>query len=1031
MRIWGFLSKRCGFATLAWLRLLAQTAARSKARESRTAGRTSAARVFAAAFAVAVSGYAAPASAAAPTISLSFSPANIALNATSSLTFTIINSDAGTTLTGVGFTNTLPAGVTVPTANTATCGGTLATGGSSISLSGATIAPSGQCQFSMTVTGTTSGTKVNTTGVVTSDQGAGNQNSAILYVAWPPSILATLSPSTVGLGLTSSLTFALSNPNPFFALTGVAFTDNLPAGVEFEPAGPTGACGGTVTRTSGSMSLSGAALAANSQCQFSMTVVATSIGDKINTTTVVTSTEGGAGNSASVTLSVTASPPGLTSSFSPSSITVNQTSSLTFTLTNGNPGTSLTGVGFTDNLPAGSQFQAGTANVCGGTVTRTTNSMSLSGAIIAASGQCQFSVTVTGTTTGDKINTTGAVTSNEGGNGGTTTAVLGVFPIYPPILSSSFTPSSINVGQISSLAFRIANINATSLTDVGFNDNLPAGLQVQAGTVSVCGGTLTRTTSSISLAGATIAPGGQCQFDLAATATSAGTKINTTGAVTSIEGGSGNYSTATLTVGAVASTSTALVSSLNPSQAGQMVTFTATVTSSGGTPTGSVSFLDNATVLGTAPLSGGVAVFSISTLATGSHPIRASYQPGPGFLASTSAVLVQTVNTPTDSLRLRAMQLLATPAAAQVSGQAFSGSVQSAISEGFGGGGPLVAPNSSGIRFNFAADADGHTQAAVPRATAPPSSSVEGSRVPGAVRPASASSRVTDAMSALAYAAPPVPTVATAREWFGWAEIRGAVLDRWNTSFAAPNASVLYGSQVNLLAGLTYRMMPNFLIGALGGYETFDYRSDTLLGRLRGDGWTVGAYLGWMITNEIRFDVAAGYSGIGYNGAAGLAAGNFSGNRWLVASGLTGTYDAFGLRFEPSARVYALWERENAYTDTLGTLQAARNFSTGRASGGMKVMYPIAWTATATLTPYAGLYGDYYFNTDDAAPVIGLAGLPGGLVFDGFSARAVGGLSATLGGGAQVSVGFERSGLGGDFALWGYRAAASVPFGAQ
>jgi hypothetical protein len=222
--------------------------------------------------------------------------------------------------------------------------------------------------------------------------------------------------------------------------------------------------------------------------------------------------------------------------------------------------------------------------------------------------------------------------------------------------------------------------------------------------------------------------------------------------------------------------------------------------------------------------------------------------------------------------------------------------------------------------------------------------------------------------------------------------------------------------------------MPNFLIGALGGHETFDYRSDALLGRLKGDGWTVGSYLGWKITNEVRFDAAVGYSGIGYDGTAGTAAGTFAGNRWMVTGGMTGNYSAFGVRLEPSARVYALWEHENAYTDSLGTLQAARDFSSGRASGGVKLIYPLAWTYTVTLAPYVGVYGDYYFNTDNAAPVTGIAGLPAGQVFDGFSARAVAGLSATLVGGAQVAVGAERSGLGGDFALWIYRAHASVPF---
>jgi len=241
--------------------------------------------------------------------------------------------------------------------------------------------------------------------------------------------------------------------------------------------------------------------------------------------------------------------------------------------------------------------------------------------------------------------------------------------------------------------------------------------------------------------------------------------------------------------------------------------------------------------------------------------------------------------------------------------------------------------------------------------------------------------------------------------------------------------SDLWGAQVNAIAGLTRRFTPNFLVGVLGGYEMFDYRSDALLGRLKGDGWTLGSYLGWKITQGVRFDAGVAYSGIGYDGTAATAAGSFTGNRWLVTSGITGAYSNFGIQIEPSARVYALWEHENAYTDTLGILQPARDFSTGRASGGVKLAYPVAWSATTILTPYVGLYSDYYFNSDSAG--VPAPGAIPFIVLDGWSARAIGGLTATFGNGAQLSIGGERSGIGGSFGLWTYRARASLPFGAQ
>jgi Bacterial Ig-like domain (group 3)/FG-GAP-like repeat/Abnormal spindle-like microcephaly-assoc'd, ASPM-SPD-2-Hydin/FG-GAP repeat len=95
----------------------------------------------------------------------------------------------------------------------------------------------------------------------------------------------------------------------------------------------------------------------------------------------------------------------------------------------------------------------------------------------------------------------------------------------------------------------------------------------------------------------------------------------------------------------VENTNTALVSSQNPSAWGQSVTFTATVTSVGsGIPTGTVTFFDGATGLGSSSLnSSGVATLSTTTLAIGTHSITASYGGDPNFGSSTSQVLSQVV----------------------------------------------------------------------------------------------------------------------------------------------------------------------------------------------------------------------------------------------------------------------------------------------------------------------------------------------------------------------------------------------------
>jgi len=94
-----------------------------------------------------------------------------------------------------------------------------------------------------------------------------------------------------------------------------------------------------------------------------------------------------------------------------------------------------------------------------------------------------------------------------------------------------------------------------------------------------------------------------------------------------------------------AGTSTNVSSSSLTINQGQSVTFTATVGSSTtGTPTGSVTFLDNGSSMGTASLNNGKATLTTSTLSAGTHPITAQYNGDSNFVGSTSPGINQTVN---------------------------------------------------------------------------------------------------------------------------------------------------------------------------------------------------------------------------------------------------------------------------------------------------------------------------------------------------------------------------------------------------
>ena len=225
-----------------------------------------------------------------------------------------------------------------------------------------------------------------------------------------------------------------------------------------------------------------------------------------------------------------------------------------------------------------------------------------------------------GTVPGSYSNVIQAVSGGVTGKGSvtlsqasTTTSVANKMAVY-----SAGAQAVILTATVSSAG---GTVNTGNVTFTVTDDNNRVGSPVTSGTVS--GG---NTSATYTL------PGG----------TGAGSYT-----ITGVYSGGSGYTASTgwgtLTV-SQASPSTTLVSSSNPSTFGQLVTFTATVTGSRGTPTGTVQFRDNGTNLG-APVnldSSGRAIYATSALSVGGHTITTVYSGDCNFAASTG-ILKQTV----------------------------------------------------------------------------------------------------------------------------------------------------------------------------------------------------------------------------------------------------------------------------------------------------------------------------------------------------------------------------------------------------
>jgi hypothetical protein len=133
-------------------------------------------------------------------------------------------------------------------------------------------------------------------------------------------------------------------------------------------------------------------------------------------------------------------------------------------------------------------------------------------------------------------------------------------------------------------------------------------------------------------------------------------------AITAVYSGDANFIsstspilTQTINQGA---TATVVTSSVDPSVAGESVSYTSVVTAvvpASGTPTGSVAFLDSASTIsgcGAQPLVGGVAACSVAYAGIGTHAITAIYNGDPNFTTSTSQPLTQTINPATTATAL-------------------------------------------------------------------------------------------------------------------------------------------------------------------------------------------------------------------------------------------------------------------------------------------------------------------------------------------------------------------------------------------
>ena len=425
-----------------------------------------------------------------------------------------------------------------------------------------------------------------------------------------PTFSIAFSPSTIGPGSVSTLTYTIDNSAETTPVSGLAFTNTLPTGMTIAntPNAVSTCNNGNYTATSGASNISfnDYRLGKLSSCTLSVDVTSATGGTHTNTPSALTSSAGSV-SAASADLIVDLSRPGFSVALSPSTIAPDGVSTLTYTIDNSLNGADATFRTFTTNLPSGvlvSQLPNLSTSCTVGSdgVTAVAFASVITGnyVTLTAGNTCTISVDITAATVGAYDIYSGDLTRFGSSSSGGSNTLLNVERSF---LDISF-PASVTPGSSATLTFGILNNNRDQdITALTFTDDLNAALSGLEASVlpstGFCGsGSTMSGTSNLTISGVNLTSGDSCSFDVTVLIplnAAAGSYINTTSTISYDLAGSSTTSSASSNTISVYNAPTVSMSFMDdPINTGEDVTlrFTITNTDTNNAATG-ITFTQN------------------------------------------------------------------------------------------------------------------------------------------------------------------------------------------------------------------------------------------------------------------------------------------------------------------------------------------------------------------------------------------------------------------------------------------------------
>ena len=577
-----------------------------------------------------------------PSVTKTFAAAAINDGQTTSLIFTLTNSGSNPAQSAISVGDTLPTGLTITSATPAVtyslgCSGpaTAAYNSGTKVLSGLTglAMTSGTTTCTVTVAGVTNvagqtgscplAAQTNLTASVTTTGATNTSIDQCLTINTSvPTLTKVFTPATLVDGGTTTLRFTLTNNGTNPARSGINFADNLPSGVRVAGAGALASstctnAAATTTAVSGSglINVTGATMN-NGQTSCTIDVQVRNTSGQVNPScaaspTAFTNTTSNVTSLSNVISAVTpscvvvaTSAPTIAKTFTPATISIGATSTISFTLGNNNS-VVLTAANFSDAL-ANMAINA-TGAVAGSCVGAGSNALTagqtnlvITGLTIPANGTCTVSVVVVSNVAGTHPNIASGIASSEAPTGAVSNTANLTVNATSPTIGKAFSPATIVSGGVSTLTITITNPNGGPITVGSVTDTFPTtpGTGVvraaAASTATTCaGGTVSSNAGSVTLTGGTVGANATCSFQIDVTAALAGSYLNTiaANALSTNSGGNAAAASATLSVTPKANIS---VSKTGPASIpwGTTISYSITVTNAGPDAANSSTFSD-------------------------------------------------------------------------------------------------------------------------------------------------------------------------------------------------------------------------------------------------------------------------------------------------------------------------------------------------------------------------------------------------------------------------------------------------------